>query len=160
MKNVLVYLLIVAAYVGCDRHVVRDHNVYLSEVKFADKLISASAYTISSLWEGKCGCVDSSWRSIHLSVSDQQCTLAADIYLIVSGGKWAWHSVMTLLNAGWEPDEIENLPEWFDPSNPPSIPPRETLCSGEGEEVWRQEREKKGERKMMMMRRRRGEAWR
>ena len=112
---------------GCSDYVVRDHNVYKSEVQFTDKLVRAGAASVAALWDGKCGCVDGEWRSVHLSISDGKCGLAADIYLIVKGDRWGWHSSMALLNAGWDLEEID-APEGFDPESAPEIPPTKSLC--------------------------------
>jgi hypothetical protein len=132
----LLLLTLSAGLAGCKKYVVRDAQVYQTEVSFTDKLVRSAADAIHSLWAGKCVCSGDKWVAAPESgVTDDKCAEAADVYLIVSSNRWAWHSAMSLVNAGWDPAELKNLPEGFTPETPPEIPPLESLCSDEeGEE--------------------------
>jgi len=123
------------ATVGCNKYVVRNHQVYQTEVEFTDKLVRSAADAIHTLWAGKCECnASAKWSAAPESgLTDEQCADAADVYLIVSSNRWAWHSAMSLVNAGWDPSEVKNLPEGFNPEAAPEIPSLDSLC-GEGGE--------------------------
>jgi hypothetical protein len=116
------------ASVGCNKYVVRDHNVYATEVAFTNQLVRTAATSIEALWSGKCVCADGAWTAAADSgLTAAQCSDAADVVLIVQSDRWAWHSAMALVNAGWELGEIDP-PEGFNPEAAPDIPPSSSLC--------------------------------
>ena len=136
MRTLFLGLAVATLFVtaGCNKYVVRDHNVYATEVAFTNQIITTAARSIENMWAGKCVCSEGAWVAAPNSgLTNAQCAEAADVVLIVQSNRWAWHSTMALVNAGWELDEIENLPEGFNPEAAPEIPPSASLCN-EGSE--------------------------
>jgi hypothetical protein len=134
MKRVL-YLGIVAmalvAVSGCNKYVVRDHAVYKTERDFTDKLVRQAAGAIETMRAGKCGCIEGTFKAVAGGgATDAQCMDAGEVILLVNKtDRWAWHSAMALVNAGWDPKEIKDLPEGFDPGKAPPIAAGQ-LCEG------------------------------
>jgi hypothetical protein len=134
MRRTLFLGLIVMALVtvsGCNKYVVRDHAVYKTERDFTDKLVRQAAAGLETMRAGKCGCVEGAFKALDGGgATDAQCATTGEVLLLVNKtDRWAWHSAMALINAGWKPEEIKDLPEGFDPDKAPQISVGQ-LCEG------------------------------
>lgn len=128
----LLVCILILCTIGCASRVVRDSRVYETEVDFTNKIVTTSSKNLKLFWKGRCSCTSGKWGALMgAGLTNAQCQEAGDIVLMVDGNRWKWHHIMARINAGWDVSEIKDVPSWFDPSNPPEIPPLSTLCEEE-----------------------------
>lgn len=114
----LTSLALLTALPSCKRYVVRDAEVYNTELAWFQQAGEQTAELASEMVERGCTCDEDGY------FEDPVCEELAD-NIVTIRARMAWHIEMARYNAG--------VTETRPPEEPPEIPPAESLCPSGGD---------------------------
>lgn len=110
MRHLFLTLMLMT---GCAKHVVRDANVYETELNQYDTWAVQQAALLKDFMSDSCECSDTG------DFTTERCADAAD-YVLTIEARHEWHKKMSLYLAG--------ISEKKPAKDPPAIPASSTLC--------------------------------
>ena len=82
---------------GCRGLVIRDRNVFLSEMAFTERLVRGGAPAVREYLVRQCTCANGAWYA-RGNPSDPTCRNYAEWWAVYTS-RWAWHLQMARFNA-------------------------------------------------------------
>lgn len=106
-------LLVLGGFVtSCDENIIRDRQVYETELDFFEKVSIDEADLLNRMVQEHCTCVDGKFENLN-------CQESAEAVVVVRA-RLPWHKEMSRYNAG--------LTSTRPSEEPPAIPPATSLC--------------------------------